>query len=224
MSRQAAIFEPADPPRSGHLVFLDDDGDETATVVVQDDHGPSLREAPVTRVPVADAVAVLARARTDPSAHPAARFWGAASLVALQLLTRGRILPAVTPDGHDSWRAGPLDAADLRRVRELADAMPAAARAIPVRDLLLPDAETLVRAFLDAVADAMPRSPGAVRATGAAAFAAVKPVKVPHLRGWADEVSAGLDSGVRVSLRLEADDFDSADFRAVVQVHALADP
>ncbi|MGW2219166.1 DEAD/DEAH box helicase [Nonomuraea sp. NPDC001684] len=225
LARHPAIFRPGDPPRSGHLVFLDDQGDRTATVIEQDDDGqPRARERAVTEIPVADAVAVLARARADAAAHPATRFWGAVALVALQLVTRGRILPAVSPDGHDSWRAGPLDAADARRVRELAAAMPADARAIPVGDLLLPDAEPLVRAFLDAVADAMPRSPGAVRATGTTAFAAVKPVKVPHLRPWAEEVSAGLDSGVRLSLRLEADDLAQADFRAVVQVHGLADP
>ncbi|MER6509688.1 DEAD/DEAH box helicase [Nonomuraea sp. NPDC001636] len=225
LARHPAIFRPGDPPRSGHLVFLDDQGDGTATVIEPGDDGrPRARERAVTEIPVADAVAVLARARADAAAHPATRFWGAVALVALQLVTRGRILPAVSPDGHDSWRAGPLDAADARRVRELAAAMPAAARAIPVGDLLLPDAEPLVRAFLDAVADAMPRSPGAVRATGTTAFAAVKPVKVPHLRPWAEEVSAGLDSGVRLSLRLEADDLAQAEFRAVVQVHGLADP
>ncbi|SPL88951.1 Helicase, SNF2/RAD54 family [[Actinomadura] parvosata subsp. kistnae] len=96
---------------------------------------------------------------------------------------------------------------------------------------LLPDAEALVRAFLDAVADAMPRSPGAVRATGTTAFAAARPVKVPHLRRWAEESSAGLDAGVRLSLRVEADHLPdeatgqgAAEFRAVVQLHSLADP
>ncbi|GAA2208303.1 DEAD/DEAH box helicase [Nonomuraea monospora] len=188
----------------------------------------STRPAAATLVPVGEAVAALARARTAPDAHPAARFWGAAALVALQLLTRGRILPGVTAGEHDTWRAGPLDADDLRRVRELAAAMPAAARAIPLSasdgEALLPDAEPLVRAFLDAVADAMPRSPGAVRATGTTAFAAAKPVKVPHLRRWSEEVSAGLDAGVRLSLRVEADDLAAAEFRAVVQLHSLADP
>ncbi len=207
------------------MAFLDPQGDATVTVVEQ--HGGELRtrEAPATRVPVAEAVAALARARGDEAAHPAARFWGAASLVALQLVTRGRILPGVTAADHDSWRAGPFDAADARRIRELADAMPAAARAVPIdEDLRLPEAESHVRAFLDAVADAMPRSPGAVRATGSSAFAAAKPVKVPRLRSWAAEVSAGLDSGVRLSLRLETGDLERAEFRAVVQLHSLADP
>ncbi|WP_157253742.1 DEAD/DEAH box helicase [Nonomuraea typhae] len=206
------------------MAFLDPEGEALATVA----HEDGTREVPVTRIPVADAVSHLARARTDASAHPAARFWGAAALVALQLVTRGRILPGVSKGDYDAWRAGPFDAADAARIRELADAMPAAARAVPLSDgpdgPLLPDAETLVRAFLDAVADAMPRSPGAVRATGTTAFAALRPVKVPQLRPWAEEVSAGLDSGVRLSLRLECDDPVGGEFRAVVQLHSLADP
>ncbi|MFD0475251.1 SNF2 helicase-associated domain-containing protein [Nonomuraea thailandensis] len=228
--RHSAVFQPGDPPRSGQIAFLDPGGDGLVTVAEEQDGQVTARSAAATLVPVGEAVAALARARTDPHAHPAARFWGAAALVALQLVTRGRILPGVTAGEHDSWRAGPLDAEDLRRVRELAAAMPAAARAVP-RDTrphpdgpLLPDAEPLVRAFLDAVADAMPRSPGAVRATGLTAFAAARPVKVPHLRRWSEEVSAGLDAGVRLSLRVEADDPASAEFRAVVQLHSLADP
>ncbi|MFG6201087.1 DEAD/DEAH box helicase [Nonomuraea sp. JJY05] len=229
LTRHAAVFQPGDPPRSGHITFLDPDGPSAVTVAEEHDGTVRTREVAATLVPVGEAVAGLARARMDPRAHPAARFWGAAALVALQLVTRGRILPGVSAGEHDSWRAGPLDAADIQRVRELAAAMPAAARAIPLQpgqqaELWLPEAEPLVRAFLDAVADAMPRSPGAVRATGTIAFAAVKPVKVPHLRPWAEEVAAGLDSGVRLSLRLEADDLAAAEFRAIVQLHSLADP
>lgn len=206
------------------MAFLHPEGEATATVVEQHDGRLRVREVPAVHVPVAEAVAALARARRDETAHPAARFWGAASLVALQLVARGRILPGVTAGDHDSWRAGPFDEADARRIRELADAMPAAARAVPIdEDLRLAEAESHVRAFLDAVADAMPRSPGAVRATGTSAFAAAKPVKVPRLRSWAAEVSAGLDSGVRLSLRLEAGDPARAEFRAVAQLHSLAD-
>ncbi|RVX40817.1 SNF2 family DNA or RNA helicase [Nonomuraea polychroma] len=230
--RHAAVFEPGDPPRSGHVTFLDPGGDDAVTVAEQHAGAVRPRRVAATRVPVATAVAALARARTDEQAHPAARFWGAAALVALQLVTRGRIVPGVTAGDHDSWRAGPLDAADVQRIRDLAAAMPATARAVPIdggdgpigEELWLPDAENLLRAFLDAVADAMPRSPGAVRATGTTAYAAVKPVKVPHLRRWAEELSAGLDAGVRLSLRLEGDDLALAEFRAVVQLHSLADP
>ncbi|MGW7478078.1 SNF2-related protein [Nonomuraea muscovyensis] len=228
--RQAVVFEPGDPPRAGRMAYPDPEGAGVLSVVEQHDGGLRAHEVTATRIPVAEAVAGLVRARRDDQAHPAARFWGAVALAALQLVTRGRVVPAVTAEGHDAWRAGPFDAADVRRIKELADAMPATARAVPLPDgagtggPVLADAEGQVRAFLDAVADAMPRSPGAVRATGTTAFAAVEPVKVPHLRGWADDVAAGLDSGVRLSLRLEADDPAAPEFRAVVQVHSLADP
>ncbi|MEJ2856190.1 MULTISPECIES: DEAD/DEAH box helicase [unclassified Saccharothrix] len=176
----------------------------------------SKREVAAVRLPVADAVPVLSQARRAGHAHPAAAFWGAAVVVALQLVARGRVRPAVTDGDFDAWRVGPLDPADLRRVRDLADAMPAHARAIPLagRDPVeLPGAEPLVRSFLDAVADTMPRGAAAVHALGSPVFASPAPQRVPHLRTWADQ-------GVRVSLRIEG----LEEFRAVVQVHSLADP
>ena len=68
----------------------------------------------------------------------------------------------------------------------------------------------------------MPRSPGAVKAHGTTLFAAKAPHQVPRLRSWADEVSAGLDTGVRISLRIELP--ESLGFRAAVQLHSLQDP
>ncbi|MGH3860459.1 DEAD/DEAH box helicase, partial [Actinokineospora sp.] len=61
---------------------------------------------------------------------------------------------------------------------------------------------------------------------GGPLFAARTPTKAPKLRAWSDELSAGLDAGVRVSLRLEVpgDDYGSGAFHAVVQAHSLADP
>ncbi|MET9343332.1 SNF2-related protein [Nonomuraea sp. NPDC003804] len=214
--RHAAVFEPGDPPRAATVAFLDPAGDERVTIA--EPEGP--RETPVTRVPVTEAVALLSRARTDQSADPATRFWGAVALLALQIVAKGRIRPGVSAGDHAAWRAGPLDAADLAKVRELADAMPATARAVPLPSApaLLPDAEGLVRAFLDAVADGMPRSPGAVRAVGVPAYSAAKPVKTPQLRAWA------ADPGVRLSLRVETAGADHAAFRAVVQLHSIADP
>ncbi|MFB9526254.1 DEAD/DEAH box helicase [Nonomuraea roseola] len=213
--RHAAIFEPGDPPRTGTMAFLDPEGGERATIAEPE----GLREVRVTRVPVNEAIAQLSRARADDSAHPATRFWGTVALLALQLVARGRIRPGVTSGDFAAWRAGPLDAADVAKVKELADAMPAAARAIPLEGvLLLPDAEGLVRAFLDAVADGMPRSPGALRAVGVPAFSAAKPVKTPQLREWA------ADPGVRLSLRVESAGDGHERFRAVVQLHSLSDP
>ncbi|WP_372443348.1 DEAD/DEAH box helicase [Saccharothrix algeriensis] len=191
-----------DRPPAGRLVLARPDG--------------AAHEVAAVRLPVARAVPLLSRARRDPRADPAAAFWGAAVVLALHLIARGRVRPAVTDGDFDAWRLGPLDAADARRIRELAQAMPAAARAVPLpgRDPLeLAEAEPHLRAFLDAVADTLPRGAAAARAAGAPAFAATAPQRVAHLRAWAEP-------GVRISLRVEGHD----PLRAVVQVHSLADP
>src|SRR5207244_10463891 len=108
----------------------------------------------------------------------AAAFWGGAAAIALHLAARERLLPGVTPGGYDAWRTGPLDLDDVRRVRELAGAAPpeayAAARAGGRGGAVrMAEPEGLVREFLHAVADTLPRTPAAHAATGRAAFAAV---------------------------------------------------
>ena len=160
-----------------------------------------------TRLSIADAVPVLVGATQDDHAHPTAAFWGQAVLVALDLVARGRILPGVSPGDFDAWRIGPLDQDDLLRIHAL-------------------DPSGSVRPFLDAVADELPRTPAAALATGTSAFAAPAPQRVPELRGWAEELAAGVDSGVRISLRVEisGEDYFGGDFRAVLQCHSLADP
>jgi superfamily II DNA or RNA helicase len=242
LARCAVAFEAGDPPRSGRMVFWDPDGGappaeagEAGELTVLAPDG-AMRAVPAVRVPVRDVVPMLSRARVDTRAHPAVVFWGAATVVALQLVARGRLLPGVAD--VDAWRVGPLDSADVRRIQELAAAMPATARGAvsdeaPSRS---PEPQLSVRAFLDAVADGMPRTAGA----GGRAFAAA-PQRVPGLWGSAQEVTAGVDAGVRISLRLEcalprtppaqtgaADlgvpEAGEGGFRAVVQVHSLADP
>ena len=162
----------------------------------------------------------------EPDSGPALRFWAAAARFAVHLVARGRLLPGVSPAGFDAWRVGPLDADDADRLHALATAMPPTARAVPVpgsHPPALPAAAPLLRAFLDAVADVLPRTPEAPDAAGTPVFAAPEPQPVPQLRDWADEVAAGVDAGVRLSLRIEADR-DATRFRAVVQLHALDDP
>ncbi|MBB5891829.1 DEAD/DEAH box helicase [Kutzneria kofuensis] len=189
------------PTGMGELGALD--------IVEAQDQEVRVRTVPALRLPVADAVPLLSRARRDRRAHPATAFWGAATVVALQLVARGRLKPTVSPGDYDAWRVGPLDPADQDRIAELVAAMPAEARAVPVPDRLpleLPDAHQLVEGFLDAVADGMPRG------GSEAAFLAAAPQRVPQLRAWAD--------GVSVSLRIE---FDGR-FRAIVQLHSVSDP
>ncbi|MDN3297993.1 DEAD/DEAH box helicase, partial [Streptomyces ficellus] len=212
-------------------------GAGTITVVRAHGAGIRSRTVPAVVLPIADALPVLVAARHDRAAHPAAACWGAAALHALHLVGRGRLLPGLTVDDMDAWRAGPLDADDIAHLRAIAAAMPYEAHAVPVaglRPLQVPEPEALVRAFLDAVADTLPRTPAAAYAAGAP-FAARAPQHLPRARAWAAEAAAGMDAGVRVSLRLDLSGYelfdtvqDGGDERpaaaALVQVHSLADP
>lgn len=224
----AVVFRPADPPRTSRVAFWDPDGSPLPLGVGDQvdlnlvGTGTELQGVRAVELPVAEAVPILGRMRRAPGAHPSAAFWGGASLVALQLVARGKLLPGVTAEGHDAWRVGPLDPDDITRVLELAEAMPASARALPLTTLRVPVAEELLREFLDAVADGMPRSPAAAKAHQTNLFTATAPQRADRLRTWADEVSAGLDTGVRISLRIEL--ADSLAFSAVVQLHSLKDP
>ncbi|GAA4924021.1 SNF2-related protein [Streptomyces coeruleoprunus] len=246
----AAVFLPASLPRAGRVAFWRPDGrplpdpaphttarTETLTVVRRHGDGVRSRSVPALVLPVGDAVPLLAAARHTSAAHPATACWGAAALHALHLVARGRLLPGLTADDHDAWRAGPLDADDIAHLRTVAAAMPYEAHAVPVpgrRPLRLPEPEALVRAFLDAVADTLPRTPAAAFAAGAP-FAAEAPQRLPRARAWAAEAAAGMDAGVRVSLRLDLSSYELFDTAreggderpaaaAVVQVHSLADP
>ncbi|MFJ8504432.1 DEAD/DEAH box helicase [Streptomyces avermitilis] len=216
LARCCAVFMPADPARSGRVAFWRPDGDappavacgsaEELTVVLPGDEGVERVAVPAVLLSVRAALPVLTRARAAAHTHRATAFWGTAGVLALQLVARGLLLPGLTADDHDAWRAGPLRTEDLDRIRDLAAAMPPEAHAVPWADTepaRLPDPERLLRAFLDAVADTLPRSPAAPLAAGGPAFAAREPQHVPEQRAWAADVAAGHDAGVRISLRVE---------------------
>ncbi|MFF7285383.1 DEAD/DEAH box helicase [Streptomyces griseorubiginosus] len=179
---------------------------EETALVVPGSGGAELVSRPAVLLPVRAALPVLTRARASAQGHRATEFWGAAAVLALQCVARGLLLPGLSPADHDAWRVGPLGAADIERVQRLAAAMPPEAHAVPLSSaepLRLPEPEQLLRAFLDAVADALPRSPAAPLVTGGPAYAAQEPQYLPEQRAWAAEVAAGHDAGVRVSLRIE---------------------
>ncbi|WP_023591255.1 DEAD/DEAH box helicase [Streptomyces thermolilacinus] len=246
----STVFLSADPARSGRLAFWAPDGAPLPELpgvgsveevdVVADDALPCRVTA--LCLPVREALPLLARAGAGSVTGPSrsCAFWGAAALLALHLVARGRLLPGVTEEGHDAWRAGPLATEDLDRLRTLAASMPPTAHAVPVGTaedgaVLLPDPEALLRTFLDAVADVLPRTPAASLAAGGAPFTAEAPLRVPELREWAADVAAGHDAGVRLSLRIEVTGLDGAPvdergaavagpaFRAVPQLHHAGD-
>ncbi|MEW1631449.1 DEAD/DEAH box helicase [Streptomyces sp. NPDC089173] len=265
LSRCSAVFIPADPSRTGLIAFWNPDGSTPpdAPGVLSEltvaEAGARRRTVPALRLPLREALPVLTRARADAQASPATAFWGAAALLGLQLVARGLLLPGLSPTDQDAWRVGPLAAGDLERIRDLAASMPPAAHATPLETgqaadgpQLLPEPERLLRAFLDAVADGLPRTPAAGFAAAGPAFAAPEPQHLPQGRAWAADVAAGHDAGVRLSLRIEvtgttatvttahtdihsradADShtdnpsYDDAapSFRAVLQIHSVSDP
>ncbi|PPK65472.1 DEAD/DEAH box helicase [Actinokineospora auranticolor] len=230
LGRCAVVFEPGDPARAGTFLVHGDDppewGERAVAVLTEPRGGRvGLRKVTGRRVPVDAALPLLAALGAD--AHPSARFHAAAVRAALRLAARGRVLPGVSAGGADAWRMGPFDVADVERLRALAAAMPASARSIPVDptapDPVLPDAETLLRALFDAVADTLPRTAGAELLTGDPRYAAAEPTGTDA--EWARQVAAGVDAGLRVALRLELRG-DPADtpFTAVVRLRDLADP
>lgn len=155
----AAVFLPAPLPREGRIAFWNPDGGPvdaaedfggaaagdgrghgdgersggpTELTVVRR-HGAGVRRgtAPALSLPLAEALPHLVRARHDRAAHPATACWGAAALHALRLTARGRLLPGLTPTGHDAWRAGPLDPDDIAHLRAVAAALPPEGHAVP---------------------------------------------------------------------------------------------
>lgn len=243
-ARLACVYLPAPLPREGRVAFWDPDGrplpaDGAAgelTVVRRHGSGVRRHQVPALTLPLTEALPLLVRARRDPAAHPATACWGAAALHALRLVARGRLLPGLTPAGHDAWRAGPLEPGDIAHLRAVAAALPPEGHAVPLPDpgpLRLPEPEALVRSFLDAVADTLPRTPAAPHTSGRP-FAAREPQALPGAHAWAAEVAAGMDAGVRISLRLDLSAYDVFDAgaadgaraagAAIVQVHSLADP
>ncbi|MFE2457478.1 SNF2-related protein [Streptomyces sp. NPDC059402] len=223
-------------------------GGRVAELTVVRPHGAGVRRrtTPAVSLPLAEALPLLVRARHDPAAHPATACWGAAALHALRLTARGRLLPGLTATGHDAWRAGPLDPDDIAHLRAVAAALPPEGHAVPLDGpgpIRLPEPEALIRAFLDAVADTLPRTPAASHASGRP-FAARGAQHLPDAHDWAAEVAAGMDAGVRISLRLDLSAYDLFDRdadggagtegggsvgvrnagAAIVQVHSLADP
>ncbi|MBC7268151.1 MAG: DEAD/DEAH box helicase, partial [Streptomyces sp.] len=257
-----AVFVPGDPARVGGIAFWRPDGHlppgigagtrTELTVAVPGGDGVELVVVPAVLLPMREALPVLTRARAAAEAHRATVFWGTAAVLALQFLARGLLLPGLSATDHDAWRIGPLKADDIECVRHLAAAMPPEAHAAPLTGSeppRLPDPELLLRAFLDAAADTLPRSPAAPLVTGGPAYAAQPPQLLPGQRAWVADIAAGHDAGVRISLRIEVSGLESAadlfgpetegeipsgaagagdtsgpTFRAVPQVHSASDP
>jgi superfamily II DNA or RNA helicase len=187
-----ATFAGTHPPRESEVEFS----------------GGVLGGAPrVIRLPIRGAIPVLTRAMRADDAHPSVGLLGGATMLALKLVAAGRIQLAET---GDAWRVGPLLPEDEDGVRRLA-----LARSHAGADAA--EAETVIRELIDAVADAMTRTPHR------------PPARAP-VRGLGDlarerDDDRDLPHEVGLSLRVEAPEEQLVEglVTVVLQVHDRAD-
>ncbi len=210
-----AVFMPDDIPRRG-VFALWGTGTGTGKVELVFARGADgLRKRLVTASFLSVAEALPELLSIDPNAtgpagqavRPALGVWASAATAGVGLVARGRLLPTVGPGGTDVWRIGPLDAADLAWLHELAAHFPAAAHALAIpgtRPMRIRSAGSLIREFWDAIADNLVRTAAAPRSVASPAFAALAPTPVGDLAEWLADTTEGLAAGARLGLRIEA--------------------
>ncbi|MFD3536350.1 SNF2-related protein [Streptomyces sp. NPDC058664] len=164
---------------------------------------------PVTgwRVPPADALPVLLRRDRDAGWHPTASAWEEAARLGLGAVAAGFVRPALSVDGTDRWRMGPLPAATARAVAELVLRTAPDVHVVAGPAGTSPTAWDTVPAFLDSLVDTMLRPPAAALfGTGpflAPAGGPLVPEEAERVRPWLDTVEDRLDTGPRPGLVVE---------------------
>ncbi|HEY2301651.1 MAG TPA: SNF2-related protein, partial [Acidimicrobiales bacterium] len=229
-----AVFVPGDPPRTGHLAVWPPDPDlpagrlDKVELVLPSGSTRRRRCVPALLISVADVIAWLAG--PTPPADPSLDAWLVAGRLGLQLIARGRLLPAASASGWDAWRVGPLDPADLSRLAQLSAAFPPHAHALPIaavpktpKSLRIRSAETLIRDFWDALADTLVRSQAAADTVTNRAFAGAEPTDVSALADWLAVADRAIDAGARAGIRLELPEGPDGEFRAILQLRSTAD-
>ncbi|EON25744.1 SNF2-related protein [Nocardioides sp. CF8] len=198
-----ATFRAAEPPRDGLVEF----SDERRTVAL----------------PIRGALPVLTKAHNRDDLHPSVALLSGAALLGMRLVAAGKFGP--DPSGL-SWQVAALERADEDRITQLA-----AARSHDGLDAAT--AEGIVRAVLDAVADAMPRAaPIATRrppVAGGQAGPRAPRVDPDFTRRLQERVARARARSsddrpqlVSIALRIEADEDElvAGSVRIVLQVHA----
>ena len=184
------VLVPGELPREGRFAFwgAGPGPDKVELVFPGGTYGVRKRQVTATFVPVAEALrSWFPVDLADHGVRRSVAVWAAAATAGVGLVARGRLLPTVPADGADAWRAGPLDAADLAWLRELATGFPAVAHALAVRGsrpMRLRSPESLIRDLWDAIADVLSRTAAAPFAVTSPAFAAAGPTRVSDLAEW----------------------------------------
>jgi hypothetical protein len=158
-----------------------------------------LREVEGLELPLLAAVAALAVAPVDaPERSASVAAWVIASKLALELVARERVVPVIQRQGmhlEARWAAALASSEDAGHLAALARCLPPGAHAVPAPgagELGVWAPEALLRAFIDAVVDALVRStqgaPGARRA---------KARPSPPSRAWDQRWRAALEGPER---------------------------
>ncbi len=203
--RLEATFVAGAVGRDGSVAFWDPEVEHSPaatplTLVLAD--GPT--EVPVELVPVAELIGPLASLAADDDVRPSVRALSVATRLALDLISRGRLLPSAARDGADTWRIGPLDVDDRTRLTQLAEALPPQLHALPTDvpgRIVSPHVATTT--YLDAVADAFVRTSSAPAMSGSDAFAAQTTTDVTAVESWLSSVTAGTGGDTMLGLRVE---------------------
>ncbi|MCW2785168.1 MAG: SNF2-related protein [Marmoricola sp.] len=198
----------------------------TATLVIADP--PRETEIEFTgpqrslRLPMRGAIPVLTRAMRAEDAHDSVSLLSAATMLAMKYVASGRLRRS---ENGEAWQVGPLGADDEDRVRSLA-----ASRSY---DGVAPvEAEGIIRAVLDAVADTMTRQPARPVAPGATpstspTLAGAPPGSATLADRLRERVERGSDADlpaeVYLSLRVEAPEelLEAGTLSVVPQVHEV---
>lgn len=222
-----ASFVPDDPARDSCLALWQkgsNEGDIDVKLALPAGSTVRRRSVGVTILPIGRAVDALIDVGPDMDVSPSVRAWAVAAALAVDLIARGRILPAVSPSGFDTWTVGPLDPVDVERRRSLAAALPPQAHALVVgasTPTQVWDPAVAVEAFFDAVADVLPRTASASLLSPT--HASTAPLDVGAGAPWLSTLRAS-DAGSAVGLRLELPLDIDGDFEAVLTLQSLADP
>ncbi len=166
------------------------------------------REAPAHDVAMADALAWLVDLGEPWRSRPSIAAWSGAVVAGLGLLAQGRLFPAVTPDGWDAWRAGPLGPDDKNLLERVAASLPPAAHCLPVgtrSPLRVMSPEFAVRALWDAMADFLVRTRAAPAVAGGELFAAEVAGDAEHVAPWLADAARQPEGRARLGLRVVLD-------------------
>jgi hypothetical protein len=212
----SAVFVPDGLPRAGRFALWGKGiaGPDTVDVFVRH-AGAVVKRATAAHFVSLEQALPLLLSRQQKS--PALAAWSAAALAGLELIARGRLLPAVTAAGYDSWRIGPLEATDAERLHALAAALPPEGHALAVPGswpaVRVHEPVSLIRDFWDALADTLPR----VGANGP--FAGRSPTKVRGPLDWLRP-----DETARVVLQAALPTAADAPYSIAVRLRSAIDP